>query len=168
MQQTSLVREVLREQVGSVGASIDARSSVMLSDGATIVSQLSDMFVRYITTVSEASLSADSEAATRMATYCPIYGGFIQLGVRGKRDKKDQKQTWMQSKYNTRELANLMGLLGPTGVRFVQVRVRARRGVRVATHHRNLITTITTLTCVACVLRGGGAGESSLVDDVVP
>lgn len=114
VQHTSLVREVLREQVGSVGASIDARKSVMLSDGATLVSQLSDVFVRYIKYVSSSRVLDDGK---KMATYCPIYEGFIEVGIRGKRG---QKQTYLQTKFSTRSLSNLMGLIGPTGVRFVQ------------------------------------------------
>lgn len=70
VQHTSLVREVLREQVGSVGASIDARSSVMLSDGATLVSQVSNMFVNYI---NDAVSTDVTENNKRMATYCPLY-----------------------------------------------------------------------------------------------
>ena len=161
VQHTSLVREVLREQVGSVGASIDARSSVMLSDGATLVSQVSNMFVDYIND----AISTDvTENNKRMATYCPLYEvcqglsnspspccfslecpwavhlqyrcsvvvvsavyfllqGFVQVGIRGKRG---EKQTWLQTRYSKQELSNLMGLLGPTGVRFVQANLLER------------------------------------------
>ncbi len=107
VQRTSLVREVLREQVGSVGASIDARASVMLSAGATLVSQLSDLFKAYI----------DAALDNHTSTYCPIYEGFISIDVRGKRG---QRQQFVQSRFSVRELSDLMGLIGPTGVRFVQ------------------------------------------------
>lgn len=134
IQATSLVREVLREQVGSVGASIDARSSVMLSDGSTLVSELSTTFQHYLTATNGAV-----DDNRRLSTYCPIYDGFVLLGVRGKRGRK---QRYLQSKYSTHGLSNLMGLIGPTGVRFLQANLvqtmfkkHARRIIEIV--HRN-------------------------------
>jgi hypothetical protein len=119
LQPTSLVREVLCEQVGSTGALIDVRKLSMCSDSATLVSKLSDEFARCINDIFE-SPEEDRDAASKIATFCPIYDAFVEISMHVRKQKK-MKLKKVKTLHSASELANLMGLLGPTGVRFIQV-----------------------------------------------